>query len=312
MRHLDLPLLAPIPVPAIGTGAMPLSDKRDGDHPMDRDTAIAVLHDAFDLGLTLVDTADIYAPDAARFGHNEALVGEAVRTWSGGRENLVVVTKIGITRRVGDDGNDEWGRDGSLDHLLRAAEASVERLGLMPDAVLLHRVNRTQQPWASTVENLLQVRERGIVPRVGIGNVHLDECETAWSVSGGTIAAVENERSPRYRGDGDIVGWAAERGVAYLAWSPLGQDHAPRLGALYPAFAAVATEQAEALGREISAQQVALAWLSASGASVVPIPAYTRRATAESSAAAADLVLTTDQQARLDASPAGPGSMYPD
>ncbi len=234
-----------------------------------------------------------------------------MRTWSGGRDGVVVVTKIGITRRVGADG-DDWGRDGSLDHLLSAAESSVARLGFEPDAILLHRVNREQQPFARTVENLLQVRERGIVARVGIGNVHLDECETAWDVSGGTIAAIENERSPRYRDDAEIVGWAGERGVAYLAWSPLGQDHARRLGELYPEFAAVAGEQSAALGRDVTAQQVALAWLVASGPTMVPIPGFTRAATVESSAAAADLELSPDQRARLDASPAGPGSLYPD
>ncbi|MFN8158166.1 MAG: aldo/keto reductase [Candidatus Nanopelagicales bacterium] len=311
MRHLDLPLLSSRPVPAIGTGAMPLSDPRGGPDPMDRDAAIAVLHHAFDAGLTLVDTADIYAPDVQRFGHNEALVGEAVRAWSGGREGVVVVTKIGITRRPGAD-EDEWGRDGSLDYLLAAAEASVARLGFEPDAILLHRVNREQQPFAQTVENLLQVRERGIAPRVGIGNVHLDEVETAWDVSGGTIAAIENERSPRYRDDADIVGWAGDHGVAYLAWSPLGQDQAPRLGELYPEFAAVATELASSLGRDVTPQQVALAWLSASSSSLVPIPGFTRTATVDASAAAAYLVLSPDQLARLDASPAGPGSKYPD
>ncbi len=309
MRHLSLPLLSSRPVPVIGAGAMPLSDGDGG--PLDHDAAISVLHHAFDAGLTLVDTADIYAPDAQRFGHNEELVGEAVRTWSGGRDGVVVVTKIGITRRIGADG-DDWGRDGSADYLLAAAESSVARLGFEPDAILLHRVNREQQPFARTVENLLQVRERGIVARVGIGNVHLDECETAWDVSGGTIAAIENERSPRYRGDAEIVGWTGERGVAYLAWSPLGQDHARRLGELYPEFAAVAAEQSTALGRDVSAQQVALAWLVASGPTMVPIPGFTRTATVDSSAAAADLVLSPDQRARLDASPAGPGSMYPD
>ena len=188
MHYLDLPLLSTRPVPVIGTGAMPLSNGAGG--PLDRESAIAVLHRAFDRDLTLVDTADIYAPDAERLGHNEQLVGEAVRTWSGRREGVVVVTKIGITRRPGLDG-DEWGRDGSLDHLISAAEASVARLGFEPDAILLHRVNRAQQSFAQTVENLLQVRERGIVSRVGIGNVHLDECEIAWEVSGGTIAASE-------------------------------------------------------------------------------------------------------------------------
>jgi aryl-alcohol dehydrogenase-like predicted oxidoreductase len=312
VRHLSLPLLTTTPVPAIGVGAMPLSDGGPDGEPIDRDTAIEVLHHAFDLGLTLVDTADIYAPDGARFGHNEVLVGEAVRSWSGSREDLVVVTKIGITRTPRPDGDEDWGRDGSREHLLRAAEGSVARLGFEPDAILLHRVNREQQPFARTVENMLAVRERGFAPAIGIGNVHLDECLVAWDVSGGTIAAVENERSPRYRDDADVVTWTGEHGVAYLAWSPLGQDQAPRLGNLYPVFAEVADEQSASTGRAVTAQQVALAWLSATSPTLVPIPGFRRPETVASSATAADLELTRTQLAHLDASPAGAGSMYPD
>jgi aryl-alcohol dehydrogenase-like predicted oxidoreductase len=312
MRHLSIPLLTDKPVPAIGVGAMPLSDRRpDGDVP-ERDAAIAVLHEAFSLGMTLVDTADIYAPDGFGYGHNEQRVGEAVRTWRDGRDSIVVVTKIGITRQIV-DGEEIWGRDGSREHLLRAAEASVDRLGFEPDVILLHRVNREQQPFAETVENMLAVREAGFAPRIGIGNVHLDECETAWEVSGGTIAAVENERSPRYRDDADVLAWASQHGVAYFPWSPLGGgDDARRLGELHPQFAVVAAELAGSRGHHVSPQEVALAWLSASGATVVPIPGFSRPETARTSARAAGLVLSDDQKARLDASPAGAASVFPD
>jgi len=312
VRQLSIPRLTDKPVPAIGVGAMPLSNPRHDGSLMPRDEAIAVLHHAFDAGMTLVDTADIYAPDGHNVGHNERIVGEAVRTWKGGRDALVVVTKIGIVRAPGVDG-DDWSRDGSRDYLLGAAEHSVECLGFVPDAILLHRVNRDQQSFATTVENMLAVREAGFAPRIGIGNVHLDECVTAWDVSGGTIAAVENERSPRYRDDTDVLEWTSAHGVAYLPWSPLGGgDDAARLGELYPEFAAVAAEVAEVSGAPATAQQVALAWLSASGGSVVPIPAFTRFGTADSSAAAAAISLTSDQVARLDASPTGPDSLYPD
>lgn len=312
MRHLSLPLLTDKPVPAIGVGAMPLSDVRPDGALMPREQAVAVLHGAFALGMTLVDTADIYAPEGYGYGHNELVVGEAVRTWRDGRDSIIVVTKIGITRAVGPDG-DVWGRDGSREHLLRAAESSVERLGFVPDAILLHRVNREQQPFATTVENMLAVREAGFAPRIGIGNVHLDECHVAWDVSGGTIAAVENERSPRYREDADVLHWSSRHGVAYLAWSPLGGgDDARLLGDLYPEFRAVARELSTTTGHEVTAQEVALAWLSGSGAGVVPIPGFTSGRTAYSSARAAHLELTPDQIARLDLSPVGRGSVFPD
>ena len=312
MRHLSIPQLTAKPVPAIGVGAMPLSDRRTDGQVMPRHEAVGVLHAAFALGITLVDTADIYAPETYGYGHNELVVGEAVRTWRDGRDSLVVITKIGITRRVAHE-RDVWGRDGSREHLLRAAEASVERLGFEPDVILLHRVNREQQPFATTVENMLAVREAGFAPRIGIGNVHLDECETAWEVSGGTIAAVENERSPRYRDDVDVLHWATRHRVAYLPWSPLGGgDHARLLGELHPEFAAVARELSASSSRTVTPQEVALAWLSASGPTVVPIPGFSRVQSARTSAHAADLVLSADQVARLDASPVGAGSVFPD
>jgi len=113
MRHTPLPLLTAKPVPVVGTGAMPLSNLRADGTLMPRDEAIALLHHAFDQGLTLVDTADIYAPDGHSVGHNENLVGEAVRTWSGGRDAIVVVTKIGIVRTPATPG-DTLVRDGWL------------------------------------------------------------------------------------------------------------------------------------------------------------------------------------------------------
>jgi len=312
VRHLSIPLLTDKPVPALGVGAMPLSNERADGEVMGRDAAIAVLHEAFELGMTLVDTADIYSPEGYGYGHNELLVGEAVRTWGDGRDSLVVVTKIGITRDVVDD-EDVWGRDGSREHLMRAAEASVERLGLVPDVILLHRVNREQQPFATTVENMLAVREAGFAPRIGIGNVHLDECQIAWDVSGGTIAAVENERSPRYRDDADVLAWASQHGVAYFPWSPLGGgDDARRLGTLYPEFAVVADELSTVGGHPVTPQEVALAWLSASGSTVVPIPGFSRPETARTSARAAGLTLSEEQRARLDASPTGAASVFPD
>jgi aryl-alcohol dehydrogenase-like predicted oxidoreductase len=313
VRQLSIPLLTDKPVPAMGVGGMPLSNRRPDGEVMSREASVAVLHEAFALGMTLVDTADIYSPEAYGYGHNELVVGEAVRTWRDGRDSLIVVTKIGITRDVV-DGEDVWGRDGSREHLLRSAEISVERLGLVPDVILLHRVNREQQPFATTVENMLAVREAGFAPRIGIGNVHLDECEIAWDVSGGTIAGIENERSPRYRDDADVLHWASRHGVAYFPWSPLGGgDDARRLGELHPEFADVAQEVTAAAGRAVSPQEVALAWLSASGPTVVPIPGFSRAETARTSAQAAAIELSAEQVARLDASPVvGGGSVFPD
>lgn len=312
MKTTSIPLLTSKPVPVIGVGAMPLSNARHDGTLFPLDEAVAVLHHAFDAGLRLVDTADIYAPSAQEVGHNERIVGEAVRTWAGGRDLLVVVTKIGITRTPGPPG-DEWGRDGTRDYLLRAAEASVQALGFEPDVIINHRVNREQQPYADTVRSMIAVRDAGFAPAIGIGNVHLDEAKIAWEVSQGTIAAVENERSPRFRSDSDVFEWAITNNVAFFPWSPFGgADDARNLPTAYPEFGVVAAELTESTGTEVTAHEVALAWLVAQGPTVVPIPGFTRVATADSAARAAYLDLTPAQVARLDASPAADDSVYPD
>lgn len=212
MRQNHLATWGERPLPALGVGAMPFSWAPVDDH----DDAVAILHHAFTLGMTLVNTADIYAPSAATVGHNERLVGDAVRAFPGGRESLTVITKNGIRRE-----GERWWRDNSREWMLRAAEHSNEMLGFTPDVIAVHRLNRTQS-WRECVEALLEVRERGLATRIGLSNVTRAEFDTAWDISDGTICIVEQERSPYYRDHTDVLDACAERGVAYLAWSPLG------------------------------------------------------------------------------------------
>lgn len=278
-------------LPPLGVGAMPFSWAPVADH----DHAVAVLLHAFGLGFTLVNTADVYAPSAADVGHNERLVGEAVRAF--GRERLTVVTKNGIRR----DG-ERWWRDNSRDWMLRAAERSNRMLGFVPDVIAVHRVDRAR-PWRECVEGLLEVRERGLARRIGLSNVTRAEFDEAWRVSGGTVAICEQERSPYYREHADVLDACGEHGVAYLAWSPLGgAGRAARLAEDYPEFHAVAAR----LGT--TAHNVALAWLMARGRHCIPIPAFTRAETATRAAAAAGLRLGAADVSALDASqPRGSG-----
>lgn len=274
-------------LPALGVGAMPFSWPPVHDH----DDAVDVLHHAFDLGMTLVNTADIYAPSADEVGHNERLVGDAVRAWHGPREELTVITKNGLRRE-----GERWWRDNSREWMLRAAEHSNEMLGFTPDVIAVHRLNRAQS-WRECIEGLLEVRERGLARRIGLSNVTRAEFDAAWEISDGTICVVEQERSPYYRAMTDVLEACAERGVAYLAWSPLGGGgKAKQLADDHPEFAAVAEHH------RTSAQNVALAWLMAQGPHLIPIPGFTRRESADAAAAAAHITLSADEMARLDAS----------
>jgi aryl-alcohol dehydrogenase-like predicted oxidoreductase len=302
--------IADLSVHPIGLGAMPLSD------PVmlaERPRALATVHAALDSGVTLVDTADIYAPDGEHFGHNEVLVGEAVRSWAGSeadRARIVVATKGGITRTPGPDG-DLWGRAGTPEALGAAARASARRLGVEAiDLYYLHRLD-PDVPFDEQVGGLAAVKADGIARRIGLSNITLAMLDRALELVGGPedggIAAVQNEFSARYRADPDVLVRCRERGIAYLPWSPLGgASQAGELGSRYAVFAEVAASHG------ITAQQVALAWLLALGPQVIPIPGSTRPATARASAAAAGIELGADEVARLSASVPEDLSVFPD
>lgn len=296
MKTVELNNIPSQALPRIGVGAMPFSQEG-----ADVSRAGSVWHHAFDLGMTLINTADCYAPSGETFGHNEKLVGEAVSSYAGGRDSVFVVTKNGL-RRQGTD----WWRDNTPEYLRESVRASNERLGFVPDAILLHRLNR-EQSLSAAVEALCEMREAGFMKYVGVSNVSLSEFDVAWRASSGTLAFVENERSPRYRDHADVLDSCNRLGVGYLAWSPLGGgNEAAELGFKYPEFADVG------MRHDKSAQQIALAWLLSQGPAMIPIPAFRRNETADSSAAAADIELSSEDLDLLNNSGAGPGSVYPD
>ncbi|HEX6887931.1 MAG TPA: aldo/keto reductase [Candidatus Nanopelagicales bacterium] len=300
--------LADLSVFPIGLGCMPLSDRR---MLAERPRAIATVHAALDSGMTLLDTANIYAPDSAQVGHNEVLVGEALRAWgSAGRERVVVATKGGITRTPGPQG-DIWGRAASPEALGAAARASAAALGVEAiDLYFLHRLDPAI-PFDEQVGALAQVRDDGIAKRIALSNVTLPQLDRALELIGGPesggIVAVQNEFSPRYRRNADVLARCAERGLAFLPWSPLGgAQQAEEVGSRYAPFAEVAAAHG------VSAQQVALAWLLGLAEVVIPIPGSTRPATARASAEAARITLTPAEQERLTGTPDDDASVFPD
>ncbi|MGY5764255.1 aldo/keto reductase [Brachybacterium sp. DNPG3] len=279
-------------VSAIGYGAMPLSMGRTPE--IAHDDAIATLHAALDAGVTLLDTADIYAPTWDSVGHNEQLVAEALRTYSGDTSDVVVATKGGITRAEGET----WGRSADPAHLRAALEGSLERLGVdRIDVYYWHRPDRSRR-YADGAEFLASVREEGLVTEVAISNATIDEIDVARDVLGeGVLAAVQNQFSPTYfhASLGELRHCAAHD-IAFVPWSPLGGiGSGDRLQKRFPEIAAVA----EAHG--VSAQQVVLAWELALDEHVLPIPGAGRPASIIDSAAAASLVLTAEEIATLDA-----------
>lgn len=304
MSDLSTRSIGDLTVSAIGFGCMQLSDPRMIDK---REQSIGTIHAALDAGVTFLDTADIYAPTWDTVGHNEILVAEALRSWTGNQSTVTITTKGGITRSAGE----RWGRDASYDHLARAAEASCARLGVESiDLWQFHRLDPSLTV-EDQFENVARMRELGLIKRLGLSNVTADQLSCALAILGGPdvngVVSVQNERSPRYRRDSDVLAMCGERGIAYLPWSPLGGlAQAHDIGDLYTEFSLVAQE----IGA--SPQQVVLAWMLAESPVVIHIVGASRPETILNSVGALEFALSDSQLDRLNATIPLDSSMYPD
>lgn len=274
-----------------------------------RDRAIATIHHALDLGLTLLDTADIYAPDWQSVGHNEALVAEALGTYTGSADldRVLVATKGGLTRSEGE----HWGRDSSLDGLRRSAEASVRALGVTSIDLYQHHRTDPSRTYLEQLHALRAIQQDGLARRIGLSNVTPAELDLALEELGGPgdggIVSVQNEFSPRFRVDAEVIGRCGEIGLAFLPWSPLGgAAQAHDVGSRYAAFAEVAAEM------EATAQETVIAWLLKLSPMIIPIPGATRPATIESTVRATMISLSDDQFELLQESVPESTSMFPD
>ena len=276
-------------VSAIGLGEMPLSIEGRPD----RAQAIATIHASLDAGVTIIDTADAYSLGVHEHGHGEELVAEALAAYGGATDDVLVATKGGH-RRPGDG---SWTVHGDPDYVKEACEASLKRLGV--DAIGLYQYHRPDPkvPWAESVGALADLLDEGKILLAGVSNATVEQIDEAQRVLGGRLASVQNQFSPRFRSSEGELEHCEKLGIAFIPWSPLGGiGNTEGIEKNHAAFAQVATEVGA------SPQQVTLAWMLAKGSRVIPIPGSSRPATAEASAAAADLSLSAEQVARLDAS----------
>lgn len=284
-------------VSAIGLGCMNVSflfSNGAAADPVRRlEEAIPTYHAALDLGITLLDTADIYAPTWDAFGHNEIFVAEALRTWSAPKEKkdkVLIATKAGITRRPGE----VWGRSANLDYLLRAAEASAGRLGV--DRIALwqhHRLDPTID-FETQVENVLVLKQRGIVDQVGVSNYDARQLQRAVEIAGpGVIVSVQNEFSPRYRYDLDVLEVCEVNDITFLPWSPLGGAREKSAISGSSAF--------EEVGAKYQASPFALtlAWLRKYSTKILPIPGPNRPETVKDCLSSLEINLSDQEFAFL-------------
>ena len=226
-------------------------------------------------------------------GHGEELVAEALAAYGGATDDVLVATKGGH-RRPGDG---SWTVHGDPAYVKEACEASLKRLGV--DAIGLYQYHRPDPkvPWAESVGALADLLDEGKILLAGVSNATVEQIDDAQRVLGGRLVSVQNQFSPRFRSSEGELEHCEKLGIAFIPWSPLGGiGQSDAIEQTHAGFAQVAAE----LGA--SPQQVTLAWMLAKGSRVIPIPGSSRPATAEASAAAADLTLSAEQVARLDAS----------
>ncbi len=277
-----------VQVGAIGLGGMPMSIEGRPDESR----SIATIHAALDAGVTLIDTADAYHVHADEVGHNESLIAKALVSYGGDTSNVLVATKGGHLR----PGDGSWTRDGSPEHLKRACEASLKRLGV--EAIGLYQFHRPDPkvPYADSIGALRELLDEGKIRMAGISNADPGQIREANEILGGRLVSVQNQFSPAFRSSEPELRLCDELGIAFLPWSPLGGiSRAGELGSAHGAFDEVAK------ARGVSPQRVCLAWMLAKSPVVIPIPGASRPETIRDSAAAAELELTPEEVARLDA-----------
>jgi aryl-alcohol dehydrogenase-like predicted oxidoreductase len=280
-----------VQVGAIGLGLMTFD--QSGTQP--REQLADTVRAALDAGVTLFDTADAYGPGdelgAGAQGANESLVAGLLDEL-GVREQVLLATKGGHVRTDGGG----WGLDSSAEHLHDAVDASLKRLGVDQIALWQHHRPDPDVDYADVLGTLKEIHDSGKVRMVGLSNADPDQIRQAHDVLGSALVSVQNQFSPAFRSSRPEIDVCAQLGLAFLPWSPLGGlSDAKALAEKHPAFKEVAH------ARGVSAQQVALAWELAQSPVVIPIPGAKRPQSIRDSAAAADLELTAEEIARLDA-----------
>ena len=309
-------------VSAVGLGCMGMSEFYGAT---DEDEAVATIHRALELGVTLIDTADIYGPFT-----NERLVGRAI---AGRRDAVVLATKFGNVRR--EDGS--WaGIDGRPEYVHSACDASLKRLGVEHiDLYYQHRVDK-KVPIEETVGAMAELVGAGKVRHLGLSEASPETIRRAHAVH--PITALQTEyslwsRDPEER----LLPTVRELGIGFVAYAPLGRgflsgrfrspDDVGDEGdfrSRHPRFQGdnfrrnrELVERLEALAAEkgVTPAQLALAWVLHQGDDIVPIPGTKHRTYLQENVAAVQVELSEEDLARIDeAAPRGvtAGDRYAD
>jgi aryl-alcohol dehydrogenase-like predicted oxidoreductase len=271
-----------LPVHRLGYGTMRLVGEGAWGEPADPDACRRVLRRAVELGITLIDTADAYGPEIA-----ERLIGEALAPYAPG---VVIATKGGITRQ-GPAKTEYVGRAG---YLIQCVEMSLRRLKLERiELYQLHRID-PRTPLEESLGALRRMQEQGKIRHIGLSEVTPAEIEEAEKIV--PIVTVQNRYSLADRRHEETLMYCERRGIGFLPWYPYAGGK--MLKAENPA--------AQVLGR-IAARhgttlpQISLAWLLHRSPVLLPIPGTSKIAHLEENVAAAELNLTAEDWAEVEA-----------
>ena len=318
MRNLELG--GDLDVSRLGLGCMGMSAYYEGYG--DDTESVRTIHRALELGITLLDTAEVYGPF-----RNEELVGRAI---AGRRDDYVIATKFGqLTHR---DGEATRKLDSSPENIRTAVEGSLRRLGTdRIDLLYQHRVDPTV-PIEETVGELARLVAEGKVLHIGLSEASAETIRRAHAIH--PITALQSEYSLWTRDpEAEVLPLLRELGIGLVAYSPLGRgfltgqftaasdlpsddfrSSIPRFSADNFAQNLRIVDEARAVADDARATpaQVAIAWLYAQGSDIVPIPGTTKVSRLEENTVAESLVLTDEQVARLDAIRPPVGDRYAD
>jgi aryl-alcohol dehydrogenase-like predicted oxidoreductase len=307
--------LGDLEVSRLGLGAMGMSHGYTGAGS-DDDGSIRTIHRALDLGVTFVDTAEVYGPYV-----NEELVGRAIRDR---RDEVVLATKFGMISHTGREG-----ADSTPDNVRAAVDGSLRRLGVDHiDLYYQHRVD-PGTPIEETVGAMAELVAAGKVRHLGLSEAWTDTIRRAHATH--PITALQSEYSLFTRDQEEILPLLRELGIGLVPYSPLGrgfltgqvrtiEDFADGdVRRDNPRFVGEAFRRNLALADEVGAvaaeagatpAQVALAWLLSKGGDIAPIPGTKRVERLEENAAADGVELTADQLRRLDELPPAEGGHH--